>query len=191
MPERIAGIDAVIREAAAGIEDRQAPAQMALAPDLAPPPARPLGGRPPARRNRRTEEFAQWLAARGALPGDRLAELVRGGWQALQRDLNCSPLDAYDRWLKAVEALMPYAHPRLASLELKGDALGQAGGLAALHLLAVRAASEASGGGFGGLGPEPLPGSPREIEADAWVSEHVPAHGPASGAGGEGSTDAG
>jgi hypothetical protein len=106
--------------------------QMALAPELAPEPERGPG-RPAGRRNRRTADLIGYLEAQDALPGIALAKVVKGGPEQLARDLGVDRQTAFARWLAVCEALMPYAHPRLAQIQLDATV----NDASRLHLLAV------------------------------------------------------
>lgn len=98
------------------------------------------GGRPPGRRNYRTEAVVSYLAARGKLPAEMLHDVLRQGWRRLATDLGISKREAFEIWRDLNLAMMPYTAPRLASLELTGNGVGDAGGLGAgaLHLLAAQ-----------------------------------------------------
>jgi len=90
------------------------------------------------RRSYKTEQLIAYLQSKGKLPAEILADLIRQGWRKLQKDLHCTPLEAFDRWLAMQQALLPYTAAKLATLELRGGAdLGAGAG--ALHLLAAQA----------------------------------------------------
>jgi hypothetical protein len=105
--------------------------QLALAPELA--AEEPTRGRPAGRRNRRTQELVDYLASQDALPGLVLARVLKAGPQQLARDLGVSLPEAFGKWLAIAETLMPYAHPRLAQLQVDATVSDAS----ALHLLAV------------------------------------------------------
>jgi hypothetical protein len=143
-------VDELAQAHAEGAAPRGAePEQLALSADLE--PVRRAPGRPAGSRHRRSLELAEYLGSRGVLPGEALADLVRNGWEQLHRDLGGEKAAAFDRWFRVVEALMPYVHPRLAQLEVKGDqdAAGS-GDPGLLHLAAVSAAAAAAGAAAAG-----------------------------------------
>jgi hypothetical protein len=124
-----------------GPGDRE-PEQLALGDELAPVPAR-SPGRPAGSRNRATQDFAAYLDSMGASPGVALAKIVRDGPVQLAQDLGITREAAFGRWLSVVETLMPYAHPKLAQIQLDAN-VSDAG---AMHLLAVAQVSEALASG--------------------------------------------
>ena len=91
------------------------------------------------RRTYKTVQLGRYLQSKGKLPAEVLADLIREGWRKLQRDLKCTPLEAWDRWFGMVCALLPYTAAKLGSLEITGDLGGGGGGPSALHLLAAQA----------------------------------------------------
>ena len=125
-----AAVEAAIAAQRPSKSDR--PGQLALGPELAPQPV-PGPGRPAGRRNRRTADLVAYLEAQDALPGLALAKVVKGGPEQLAHDLGISREAGFGRWLAVCEALMPYAHPRLAQISLDAT-VNDAG---RLHLLAV------------------------------------------------------
>lgn len=83
------------------------------APDSMPFPQRKGPGRPKGSPNRRTAEFARYILTRH---GDLLSGLAAVAFMPiddLARDLGCTKLEAFDRWLKTREALLPYVHAKL------------------------------------------------------------------------------
>jgi hypothetical protein len=86
------------------------PQQAELLPDAAPP--RPVG-RPTGSRNRRTQEWADFLLARhGRSPLEVLAEIAVTPTAELARELGCDRIDALDRRMRAAAELAPYLHQK-------------------------------------------------------------------------------
>jgi hypothetical protein len=83
-------------------------------------------GRPPGSRNRTTEHWRQYLTKRYGSPLEILAQMAVAPIDELARELHCSRLDAAREKRHAAEALAPYLHPRLQSLEVypAGDPRG-------------------------------------------------------------------
>src|SRR5262249_6249266 len=96
-------------------------------------------GRPPGRRNYRTEQTVAFLATKGKLPAEHLPDAISRGWRWLAAELKITPKEAFELRLRMIESLLPYTAPKLASLEIdaKGGAAG-AVGAGALHLLAAQ-----------------------------------------------------
>lgn len=71
-------------------------------------------GRPKGARNRRTAEMLQFLETVGYEPPMlKLARIAAADTRTMATALRCRPLEAFDRQLKALEALMPYWHQKL------------------------------------------------------------------------------
>lgn len=71
---------------------------------------RPNAGRPKGAQNKRTIEQVEAVASSGITPLDYMLSILRDGNQAA------------DARLEAAKAAAPYVHPRLNSVEHKGDA---------------------------------------------------------------------
>ncbi len=85
--------------------------QLALLPDAVTGEAG-SSGRPKGARNRRTQEWVDYLLARHRAPLEALAEVLTQGPEALRAELGCERLEAFDRWLRVAEALLPYLHQK-------------------------------------------------------------------------------
>jgi hypothetical protein len=70
-------------------------------------------GRPPGARNKRTQEWADYILSRGRSPLEALAEVVNTPLEDLRAKLKCDLLEAAEFWRKCVEALAPYVHQRM------------------------------------------------------------------------------
>lgn len=70
---------------------------------------RPGSGRPKGAATKKTREIADTAAAQGITPLEYLLSIVRN--EGLERPVR----------LDAAKAAAPYVHPRLASVEQKGD----------------------------------------------------------------------
>jgi hypothetical protein len=78
-------------------------------------------------RNRRTDEWIEYFAARGyRSPLENLLALANLGVEELSRALRCSLLEAAQIIIRCNSEAAPYLHPKLASLELRSR--GEPGG---------------------------------------------------------------
>lgn len=77
-------------------------------------------GRPKGARNRRTNQMLEYLEALGYEPPIlKLARIAAVDTKTMALALGCKRIEAFDRQLKALEALMPYWHQKLPqSLEV-------------------------------------------------------------------------
>lgn len=94
------------------LDDDQAEAYEPAA-DSMPFPERRGPGRPKGAPNKRTADFARYIQSRY---GDLLTGLAAVAFtpiDELARDLGCTRLEAFDRWLKVRDTLLPYVHARL------------------------------------------------------------------------------
>lgn len=137
-----AGATKAFERSFAGSDGETAPEPAAQAPLPldAPAPAlqRQVGPRQRLR-SYRSDQLVAYLQQRGKLPAEVMHDVMIQGWRKLHRDLGCTKLEAWDRWVGLMGSLMPYLHPRMAQVEVKGDGGGGGGGMAALHLLAASA----------------------------------------------------
>ena len=112
-----------IKEAAAAAA-RPALDQPALAPDLAPPPARIGAGRPPGAGNRATREWVRHLIEKHGSPLERLLEIASKDLEALREELRCDRLEAFDRQMTCLKEALPYLHQKLPqSIQVDGAPL--------------------------------------------------------------------
>jgi hypothetical protein len=112
-----------IKEAAAAAA-RPALDQPALAPDLAPPPARIGAGRPPGAGNRATREWVRHLIDKHGSPLERLLEIAGMDPEHLREKLKCDRLEVFDRQLTALKEALPYLHQKLPqSIQVDGAPL--------------------------------------------------------------------
>jgi hypothetical protein len=112
-----------IKEAAAAAA-RPALDQPALAPDLAPPPARIGAGRPPGAGNRATREWVRHLIEKHGSPLERLLEIASKDLEALRLELRCDRLEAFDRQMTCLKEALPYLHQKLPqSIQVDGAPL--------------------------------------------------------------------
>jgi hypothetical protein len=83
-------------------------------------------GRPRGIRNHKTEQWLDYLTRRYASPLEVLAQIANAPVDALAAELHCSRLEALREKRHAAEALAPFLHSKLATLELRppGDPLG-------------------------------------------------------------------
>lgn len=72
----------------------------------------PQGGRPLGSRNRRTEEWTNFILAQYRSPLVVMAETYSMPVHELAAKLNCDPLDAFKAQQAAAAALAPYLHQR-------------------------------------------------------------------------------
>jgi hypothetical protein len=70
-------------------------------------------GRPPGRRNRRTEERANYLLSRYPSPLEGLAQIAAMPVAELAKRLGCTPLEALQEQRLSRIALAPYVHARM------------------------------------------------------------------------------
>lgn len=112
-----------VKEAAAAAA-RPVVDQPALAPDLAPPPARIGPGRPVGAGNRATREWVRVLIEKHGSPLERLLEIASQDTEELRRSLSCTKLEAWDRQLTCLKEALPYLHQRLPqSIQVDGAPL--------------------------------------------------------------------
>jgi hypothetical protein len=69
-------------------------------------------GRPPGVRNRRTEEWINYLLGRYTSPVEVMLRIANMGVEELRSALNCSAVDALDIILKAANYSAPFVHAR-------------------------------------------------------------------------------
>lgn len=131
--------------------------QMALLPDVVSGEAGG-SGRPKGARNRRTQEWVDFLLARHRAPLEVLAEVMTKGPDALRAELGCERLEAFDRWLRVAEALLPYLHQK-QPMAIQAD-----GGGVLPIVLGVTA------DGVRAMGIDPAAGNVIEIVSDQSVS---------------------
>lgn len=86
-----------------GLPERRG--DLAIAPRRG--PGRPLGAR-----NRRTQEWAQFLTARYGNPLEVLAQMATASVAELHKQLGCTPLEAFQEKRLAAIALLPYMAQR-------------------------------------------------------------------------------
>jgi hypothetical protein len=89
----------------------------AVEPEAAAPAAageRPRGGRPPGARNRRTEEWVEYLLSRYRSPLVVLAETYSRPADVLAAELGITRAEAFAMQLTAARELAPYVHARHA-----------------------------------------------------------------------------
>ena len=98
--------------------------QPALAPELAPPPARIGAGRPPGAGNRATREWVRHLIEKHGSPLERLLEIASKDLEALREELRCDRLEAFDRQMTCLKEALPYLHQKLPqSIQVDGAPL--------------------------------------------------------------------
>lgn len=112
-----------VKEASA-LAARPALDQPALAPDLAPPPARIGPGRPPGAGNRATREWVRHLIEKHGSPLERLLEIAAMDPETLREQLRCDRLEVFDRQMTALKEALPYLHQRLPqAIQIEGAPL--------------------------------------------------------------------
>ena len=80
-------------------------------------------GRPPGARNRRTQEWVDYILSKYPSPLEALASTYARPVEALAKELNCSRADAYKIQQQAAVNLAPYIHqkqPMAMQIEGKG-----------------------------------------------------------------------
>jgi hypothetical protein len=92
----------------AGQADEEQGEELAATPSDAPRGP----GRPPGAKNKRTDEWCDYLMQRYRSPLVVLAETYSRPVELLQRELNCSRLDAFKLQLGAAKELAPYVHQK-------------------------------------------------------------------------------
>jgi hypothetical protein len=113
-----------VKEAAAAGARPVVVEQPALAPDLAPPPARIGPGRPAGAGNRATREWVRVLIEKHGSPLERLLEIASKPLDALREELRCDRLEAFDRQMTCLKEALPYLHQRLPqSIQVDGAPL--------------------------------------------------------------------
>jgi hypothetical protein len=70
-------------------------------------------GRPPGARNKRTQEWAEFLLARNASPLEVLMQIANARVDDLARQLGCKRLEALQEKRLAAIALVPYLHQKM------------------------------------------------------------------------------
>ena len=109
---------------AAAATARPAMDQPALAPDLAPPPARIGPGRPAGAGNRATREWVRHLIDKHGSPLERLLEIAAQPLEELRVELSCTKMEAFDRRLTALKEALPYLHQKLPqAIQVEGAPL--------------------------------------------------------------------
>lgn len=100
---------------------------------LASPDTAGKAGRPPGARNKRTEEWVEFLSANYRSPLIMLAETVNRPVEVLAKHLGCSKAKAFEIQLAAAKELAPYMHQKLPqAVDLNGD------GVALVNLIMAR-----------------------------------------------------
>lgn len=82
-------------------------------PEDAPPEPVMSGGRPAGSVARKTAEWQQFILTRYRSPLVGLAEIAARPARDLAQELGCTPLEAFDRQLKALAELAPYVHSKM------------------------------------------------------------------------------
>lgn len=83
-------------------------------------------GRPPGAKNKRTEEWTDWLLSNYRSPLEGLAQACSMSVRDLAELLSCKPLEAYKLQIEAAKALAPYLHQKQAvAVDLKSKNLVQ------------------------------------------------------------------
>lgn len=80
-------------------------------------------GRPPGSKNKRTEEWVEFILSRYRSPLVVLAEVYSRSVVELAKELGCDRLEAFDRQLQAARVLAPYLHqaqPQAVRIDGKG-----------------------------------------------------------------------
>jgi hypothetical protein len=98
-------------------------------------------GRPKGARSRINREWSRFILDRYGSPLEALAEVVRAGPKQLAAELGVSLAEGFAYWKDAAVHVLPYLHPKLASLDISGEVNNNTN-LQALHLLAVQEVSE-------------------------------------------------
>lgn len=81
-------------------------------------------GRRPGSKNRRTAEWAAYIDQRYGSPLEALAKVMAEGPEALRERLGCERLEAFDRWARVAEAVMPYLHQKLpTAVDVQGGSM--------------------------------------------------------------------
>lgn len=81
-------------------------------------------GRRPGSKNRRTAEWAAYIDQRYGSPLEALARVMAAGPEALRVQLGCERVEAFDRWVRVTEAVMPYLHQKLpTAVDVQGSAM--------------------------------------------------------------------
>lgn len=87
--------------------------------------ARSGPGRPPGSRNKRTQDWADFILARYRSPLIGLAELVSTPVADLARALGCEKIEAAEFWRKCAAELAGYLHQRQpVAIDMQGAAAG-------------------------------------------------------------------
>jgi hypothetical protein len=82
------------------------------------------GGRPAGARNRRTQEWVDFIGARYRSPLVVLAEIYSRPVEDLAKALGCKKLEAFQLQLEAAKQLAPYLHQKLPlAVEFEGKNL--------------------------------------------------------------------
>ena len=83
-------------------------------------PTKPARGRPPGAKNKRTEAWVDYLAAKYSDPREVLAQCYSRNTHSLALELGCTVLEAYKVQQAAATALLPYvAQKQPQALEVK------------------------------------------------------------------------
>lgn len=104
-----------------------------------PPPPRRGPGRQPGQVWRRTRDLLAMLEHLDAHPLLALGKVIATTPEELAKRLGISVVEAYDRWQKCCEIVLPYCQPRLSAVEIKADVTDSS----SLHLTAAEATSAA------------------------------------------------
>ena len=123
----------LVRETWPGVAEREAaqlsllptPAAVALAATDDATARRSGPGRPPGSRNKRTEEWVEFIRANYRDPALFLAETYARPVEVLAAQLGCEKLEAFNIQRQAAEALLPYLHqklPQAISIDAKSHA---------------------------------------------------------------------
>lgn len=79
-------------------------------------------GRKPGAKNRRTSDFAKYIAGFGPHPGVALARIVARPVDMLAAELGCSKIEALDRQIRCAAELLPYVEGKQpVQVQLSGN----------------------------------------------------------------------
>jgi hypothetical protein len=78
-----------------------------------------MGGRPPGQRNRRTQEWIDFLLSRFRSPLEELLAIGTKDVEEIRKDYKLDAVQALQVKIKCLEACLPHLHPRLAAMEVK------------------------------------------------------------------------
>lgn len=95
-------------------------------------PERRGPGRPPGSKNKRTEDWTEYILGKYTSPLEFLAKAYTADRDQLAKDLGCDKLDAYKLQIQAARELAPYVHqkqPMAVQMDAKGRVILIASGL--------------------------------------------------------------